>query len=223
MEELPPRPAPAVSVAEQVRAWIVWIGPLRLALSAVAIVIVGAGGYWLVRSPAPSPESALPRAAPATSAPVTLAPPAAPATVAGPVVVHVSGAVERPGVYELAAGDRVQDAVDRAGGPTADGDPNAINLAAAVVDGARIHVPAFGEEVVETAPDDATSAPVGPVDVNRATAAELDRLPGVGPATATAIVTERERNGPFVSVDDLERVPGIGPAKLDALRDLVTT
>jgi competence protein ComEA len=59
--------------------------------------------------------------------------------------------------------------------------------------------------------------------VNRATAGELDVLPGVGPATATAIVTERERNGPFLSVDDLERVPGIGPAKLDALRELVTT
>ena len=73
------------------------------------------------------------------------------------------------------------------------------------------------------APASGSEALTGPVDVNRASAAELDALPGVGPATAAAIVTDRERNGPFVGVDDLERVPGIGPAKLAAIRDLVTT
>jgi competence protein ComEA len=67
------------------------------------------------------------------------------------------------------------------------------------------------------------ASPAAPIDVNRASAEELDVLPGVGPATAAAIVTERERNGPFLTVDDLERVPGIGPAKLEALRELVTT
>jgi competence protein ComEA len=66
-------------------------------------------------------------------------------------------------------------------------------------------------------------APPTPIDVNTATPAELDELPGVGPATAAAIVTERERSGPFATVDDLDRVPGIGPAKLEALRDLVVT
>ena len=73
-------------------------------------------------------------------------------------------------------------------------------------------------------PDPAGADRAGlPIDVNAAGAAELELLPGVGPATATAIITERERNGPFLDVDDLDRVPGIGPAKLDALRDLVTT
>ena len=70
---------------------------------------------------------------------------------------------------------------------------------------------------------DATSPPTGPVDLNRATAAELDALPGIGPATAQAIVDHREANGPFASVDDLEAVRGIGPAKLEAIRPLVVT
>ena len=65
------------------------------------------------------------------------------------------------------------------------------------------------------------TAPSGPVDINRADAGQLDALPGVGPTTAASIVAERERNGPFLTVDDLERVPGIGPAKLAGLRDLV--
>ncbi len=102
-----------------------------------------------------------------------------------------------------------------------------MNLAAVVVDATRIYVPVVGEEVppevVVGSGSGLASIPTGPVDVNRATADELDELPGVGPATALAIVTERERNGPFVDVDDLDRVPGIGPAKLEALRDLVTT
>jgi competence protein ComEA len=72
-------------------------------------------------------------------------------------------------------------------------------------------------------PEPAGSIPSGPIDVNAATTDELESLPGVGPATAAAIVTERERNGPFLDVDDLDRVPGIGPAKLEALRGLVTT
>ncbi len=119
----------------------------------------------------------------------------------------------------------MRDAVVAAGGPAPDADWNALNLAAVVVDGTRVYVPAVGEEVVGVAPVGAGDGaqPVGPIDVNRATVEQLETLPGVGPATATAIVTERERNGPFVNVDDLDRVPGIGPAKLAALRDLVTT
>jgi competence protein ComEA len=133
--------------------------------------------------------------------------------------------VVTPGVYELGAGSRVRDAVAAAGGPTPLADANALNLAAIVADASRVYVPVVGESVppVEALPATVDDQPTGPVDVNRATVDELDELPGVGPATAAAIVTERERNGPFASVDDLDRVPGIGPAKLEGLRDLVTT
>jgi competence protein ComEA len=142
-----------------------------------------------------------------------------------PVLVHVAGSVVAPGVYVLAPGARVRDAVVAAGGPAPDADANSLNLAAVVADGTRVYVPAVGEVVVGVATVGAGDGtqPVGPIDVNRATIEELETLPGVGPATATAIVTERERNGPFVNVDDLDRVPGIGPAKLAGLRDLVTT
>ena len=138
------------------------------------------------------------------------------------------------GLYQIEAGARVGAAIALAGGPTPDAAIDALNLAAVVVDGSRIYVPRVGESIPpEAAPSGSTSsgssaagaAASGPgiVDVNVATIDELDELPGVGPATATAIVTERERNGPFLDVDDLDRVPGIGPAKLEALRDLVTT
>lgn len=141
------------------------------------------------------------------------------------VLVHVAGAVVQPGVYQLAGDARVRDAIVAAGGPTDAADWNALNLAAAIGDGTKVYVPVEGEAVPPAQPVDPAAADRDglPVDVNAASATELERLPGVGPATATAIVTERERNGPFLDVDDLERVPGIGPAKLDALRDLVTT
>ena len=104
---------------------------------------------------------------------------------------------------------------------------NVLPPAAVVTDGIKVYVPSVGEEVppsLTAVPIPAGDAPpAGPVNVNAATAAELESLPGVGPATATAIVTERERNGPFLDVDDLDRVPGIGPAKLAALRGLVAT
>lgn len=146
------------------------------------------------------------------------------------VVVHVAGAVSVPGVYGLPDGVRVDAAIAAAGGALVDADPNALNLAAPLTDGSRVYVPRVGEDVpTALVPVGGSAAapavPAAPtvVDVNRATAEQLDVLPGVGPATAAAIVTERERNGPFLGVDDLDRVPGIGPAKLEALRGLVTT
>jgi len=210
-----------------VAAWIAWFGTARLALSAVAVVVVCGGLFWLLRTSPPPTEASLPTA---TAIPTSTgaAPPPAGTVAAGPVSVHVAGAVERPGVYELEPGGRVYMAIDAAGGATDDADPDALNLAAEVLDGSRVYVPVVGESVPPTVdgagvPGGGSTGPAAPVDVNRATADELDVLPGVGPATAAAIVTERERNGPFLSVDDLQRVPGIGPAKLDALRELVTT
>lgn len=223
------RPAAPRSLSERVRAWVEWFGIGRLVATSMATVIVCAGGVWLVRTPPPATEASLPRAA-TTSSPAEPEPPTVPtvpvsATV---VLVHVAGAVAEPGVYQLVGDARVRDAIIAAGGPTDLADSNALNLAASVADGVRVYVPVIGEAVPATHDIGAASAgadqPPGlPVDVNAAGASELERLPGVGPATAAAIVTDRERNGPFLDVDDLDRVPGIGPAKLDALRDLVTT
>ncbi len=221
------RPVPPRSVAERARAWVEWFGIGRLLAASVATVIVCAGGVWLVRPPSPATEASLPRATATTTlaadaAPVAASPPSTPAVV----LVHVAGAVVEPGVYELAGDARVRDAIVAAGGPTETADWNALNLAAVVGDGIKVYVPSVGEEVPPslTVPVSPVGGqPVGPIDVNVASAAELEELPGVGPATATAIVTERERNGPFLDVDDLDRVPGIGPAKLDALRGLVAT
>ena len=234
MEELQ-RPLPPRSVAERVRAWIGWFGYGRIIGSAVATIVVCAGAYWLVRVPPPPTEATLPVAS--TSVPPS--PPAmstsggepspgvADAAGTPPVlVVHVAGAVAVAGVYELPGGSRVEGAIAAAGGVGPDADADALNLAAPLVDGSRVYVPRVGEEVPvavagATGPNENQVAAV--VDVNRAPVDDLDSLPGVGPATAAAIVAERESNGPFAGVDDLDRVPGIGPAKIEALRDLVTT
>jgi len=197
-----------------------------LLAASVATVIVCAGAVWLVRTPPPATEASLPRATTTSIAmdtpPATAFIPGAPAVV----LVHVAGAVIEPGVYELAGDARVRDAIVAAGGPTEIADWNALNLAAVVGDGVKVYVPSVGEQVPPslTLPVSPVGGqPAGPIDVNVASVAELESLPGVGPATAAAIVTERERNGPFLDVDDLDRVPGIGPAKLDALRGLVAT
>jgi competence protein ComEA len=143
------------------------------------------------------------------------------------VVVHVAGAVVAPGVYRLSAGARVVDAIATAGGLRADAATDAVNQAALVRDGERVYVPAVGEAVPPGAMGSgstggtSSSVPTGPLDLNVATAEQLDTLPGVGPATAAAIVAYRDDHGPFATVDDLGEVRGIGPAKLEALRDLV--
>ena len=227
----PSRPSPAcdstAALSARVRPWIQWIGAGRIVTAAVVVLAVGAGGWWLLRTPPPPTEAGLPYAATSTS-PGSTAVTATTAAAAGSsaaVVVHVAGAVAEPGVYELPGGSRVHVAIDAAGGPLPRAEPSALNLAAPLVDGERIYVPRVGERV-PVAVDEATSGagadPSAPIDVNHATVDELDELPGIGPATAAAIVEHREENGPFASVDDLEAVRGIGPAKLDAIRDLVS-
>lgn len=229
VSEFPERPAPPMSVLARVRAWVQWIGAARVVASAVVILAVVAGAYWLVKPPPTTTESKLPYANASTSSTVASAPSTIPPTTVGSelLVVHVAGAVKSPGVYRLTAGSRVIDAVEAAGGVAADSNSDAVNLAAALTDGERVYVPRVGEVAPVVASGSAGGAgagttPSGPVNLNSATADDLDTLPGVGPATAAAILTYRDQHGPFASVDDLGEVRGIGPAKLDALRGLVT-
>jgi competence protein ComEA len=176
-------------------------------------------------------------AAGATDAGGGVVAPTATTTTAVGIVVHAAGAVQHPGLYRLSAGTRVADLLDAAGGPTAPADLDRLNLAAPLADGQRLYVPRTGElapPAVAAEGGGPTSGSVGgagggaspsassPLDLNAATAEQLDTLPGVGPATAAAIVDHRQRNGPFATVDGLLDVRGIGPAKLEAIRDLVT-
>jgi competence protein ComEA len=222
------RPLPGRAWARRIQPWVEWFGVRRVVAVAVTVIALVAGGWWLLRSPAPQTEAGLPFAATTTtvvsSAPSTVEA-RAPATTVAVVVVHVAGAVVHPGVYRLPGGSRADAAVEAAGGPVAAANLDALNLAAPLTDGERVYVPTAGEVVappVGGSPGAAPTTVPGPVDINRATVDQLDDLPGIGPATARAIVAHREANGPFASVDDLEDVRGIGPAKLDAIRDLVT-
>jgi competence protein ComEA len=137
-------------------------------------------------------------------------------------LVHVAGAVRSPGVYRLREGERIQDAVRRAGGPRTGADLNAINLAAKVADGQQVVVPRRGAAGAAAAGAAAPGDPAQPpVSLNTATAEQLDTLDGVGPATASKILDWRRRHGGFRSVDDLGEIPGIGPKRLAALRGKV--
>jgi competence protein ComEA len=152
----------------------------------------------------------------------------------GEVVVHVVGAVEAPGVQRLPVGARVIDAIDAAGGASPDADLGRINLAAVLADGQQVYVLRPGETPPLPPPgagaaglggSGGSGAPGGTgglVDINTASAAQLEELPGVGPTTAAAIISHRDQHGPFASVDDLLDVRGIGEAKLEQLRDLAT-
>lgn len=248
MSQVPSRPEPSESLVRRIVEWFHWVGWPRVAATSLAVLAVLATGYWLVKPPPATTESTMPFAArPSTTAAPDSASPDDPEAAADAadaagrgaadesgragdtdvgtsdtLVVHVAGAVDRSGVYSLPAHSRVVDAIDAAGGLSADAQPDAINLAALITDGQRIYVPAIGEAVVAVGAGGGDPVAAGPIDLNEATEEQLDELPGVGPATAAAIVAYREEHGPFGSIDDLGRVPGIGPAKLDAVRDLVT-
>ena len=137
------------------------------------------------------------------------------------LVVHVVGAVRQPGLYRLAEGSRVDDAIAEAGGPTGKALLAGVNLASPVADGQQVVVPSKGGGAGVVT--EATAAPGagGRVHLNTATLEDLDALPGVGPVTAQRILDYREEHGAFQSVDELDAVSGIGPARLEQLRELV--
>ncbi|HTR76221.1 MAG TPA: ComEA family DNA-binding protein [Solirubrobacterales bacterium] len=137
----------------------------------------------------------------------------------GDVVVDVTGAVRRPGVYRLPAGSRVDDAVKRAGGATGKAELDSVNLAARLADGQQVVVPEAvpGGAVGTTAGIGAEGE--GPISLGTATAAELDTIDGIGPVTAEDIIQFREEHGGLSSVDQLDQISGIGPATMEALRE----
>lgn len=143
----------------------------------------------------------------------------------GVVVVHVVGQVAAPGVVRLAAGARVVDAIDAAGGASTEADLGAVNLARVLVDGEQVVVPRPGEPVapVTSLTGTAQEPGGGPLDLNTADATALDALPGIGPVLAERIVQWRTDHGRFSSVDELAEVRGVGPSLLADLRDLVRT
>ena len=210
----------------------------RLGVSATTVVlgalgVIGAaiGGWWALRPPSgPDPAEILPMAG-SVEIPV---PAPAPTPDPGRIVVDVVGAVARPGLHELPVASRVADAVEAAGGLTAEADRMRLNLAEPLIDGSRLWVPAVGEVeapgvVAVTGGSGADEGagigdgrPGVPLNVNTAGAAALEELPGIGPALAAAIVDHRQRHGPFAAVDELVEVSGIGPAKLEQIRPLAT-
>jgi competence protein ComEA len=173
-----------------------------LLIAAAALALLAVAGRWLADAGTATVQPA-----------AALVPERAAATPA--LVVHVAGAVRQPGLYRLAEGKRVADAVARAGGATAPADTAAINLAAPLADGMQVIVPRRIAGAVGVATP-------GRVSLSSASAAELDALPGVGPVTAQKILDYRAAHGGFRSVDDLDAIPGIGPARIEQLRDLTS-
>jgi competence protein ComEA len=131
------------------------------------------------------------------------------------LIVHVAGAVRKPGVYRLPEGSRVTDAIERAGGTTAGAAPDAINLAARLADGQQVQVPARG---AAGGPIAATGVADGPISLGSATPEQLDEIEGIGPVTAAAIIEFRDQGGGVASIDELDEISGIGPATMEALR-----
>jgi competence protein ComEA len=150
--------------------------------------------------------------------------PGASPSPAAVVLVDVAGWVRRPGVYEFADGARVIDAVQAAGGARPGAFLQSLNLAALLVDGTQILVPKEGASPPAPVSGEVGggSAPGSLVNVNAATAAELETLPGVGEVISQAIIDYRTQNGPFTAVDELLDVSGIGDATLENIRELVT-
>ena len=217
-----------------VERWPRWRRDPRLATAGLALIALAAGAWW-VRLSVSGPPGA---GAQSTGSPTTQfrdqassSPPAVATTAAVVFVVDVVGAVRHPGVVSLPASARVIDALTAAGGALANAELDRINLAAHLVDGMRIAVPRRGAPSDPAAPTGDSGAITGgageapsasaPLDLNAATQAQLEALPGIGPSLAQAIIQERDREGGFKTIEDLRRVRGIGDVRFAQLRELV--
>ena len=201
-----------------------WVITVVLGLLAIG------GGYLLLGQSAP--------AQPSSSTVILIYTPTAsptetprPTPTPAPIVVYVSGAVAQPGVYALPAGARVADALEAAGGATAEADLVQLNLARRVYDEGQIHVPCYGgPTLLPSAPVPRAPAgepadsggPAGLININTAGLEELDSLPGIGPGYAQRIIDYRESNGPFQSIEEIQNVAGIGPSTFARIQSLIT-
>jgi len=185
-----------------------------LLLALVAVVV--AWRHAAAGAPPPGGALAVPPIRPSAQAAQAAVARAGPA-----LVVDVVGAVRRPGLYRLARGARVADAVARAGGLTRRAERDAVNLAAPVADGEQVVVAVRGAALPAGGGGPPPGAPAAPISLSTASAEQLDTLPGIGPVTAQKILTYRAEHGPFTSVAELDAIPGIGPARLDELKGLV--
>lgn len=201
-------------------------GP-RLLMAGVGLAVaIGIAAYLAAgANDAPRTEAVIPLATPL---PAQATPTAAPT----PILVHAAGAVHAPGVYLFRGEARVHDLVQAAGGLTPHADHNRVNLAATLADEQWVYFPQVGEATLPAPVGGGGAGPgeigtggtatrSGPLDINTASAAALESLPGVGPAIAAAIIEHRQRIGGFASVDGLLAVSGIGPSKLELIRHLV--
>jgi competence protein ComEA len=147
-----------------------------------------------------------------------------PAPTEKPVVVYITGAVPRPGVYALHKNARVQDAISAAGGFLAEAEKSQINLAALLEDGEKLDIPYIegGIPVLGTPVPEVVTSTTELININIASIAELDTLPGIGPSLAQRIIEYREQNGPFINAEDIINVPGIGAGSYERFRDLIT-
>lgn len=182
--------------------------PAWLILLGVVAGLLAAGILYLVTRP------------PVGEAVVLLPPPTVP-----PLVVYVSGEVNNPGIYNLSLGSRLVDAIEAAGGMTTQADTQTLNLAQVLTDGMRIEVPDLLPVGQGTSGDDISRGSVSVsilVNINTATSDELEALPEIGPHLAQEIISYREANGPFESIDEIMEVPGIGTITFNTIRDLIT-
>ena len=221
-----------------------WFGVSRMIGTVLSVAFVGIAGWWLVQVPPPPPEANLSFASTTVAASPTIGVSASSINTTPQIItVHVAGAVKNPGVYRLKYGSRINDGIVAAGGATSAANLDVINLATVLNEGEQIYVPKRGEKphVITNRPQvggaggvagaggaggaggvagaggAANSAVPQLININLASVVELEQLPGVGPATAKAIVAHREKNGAFLKVEDLLKVRGIGPAKLSEI------
>lgn len=199
--------------------------PGRWYVIAVVSVVLAIGGVVIFRKDPPPPELSLPMAGSAAEPFAT----SSTSTVPAEIVVHAAGSVNQPGIYNLPSNARVADLIERAGGPAKGAEMDAINLASPLVDGQRVYIPNKDEIPAGAMATGIGSSDVGSeggevgkvVDLNTATADQLEALPGVGPATAKSILEARKQKGRFNSVDELLDIRGIGEAKMAEIRPLV--